>query len=224
MATTLQRPLLIFGLRGTLIERLHTSKLPSDITVNPQHTFGLHKVWVRPHALETLVALSEVCDVALWSSTTAKNTHPIVQGVFGHTAQGAAAAAASSSSSNSGFSSSGFSTPPAVSIPFKFVWTREHTSTDDFRRLLSSQHDDDHATIKDLQLVKKSFPDVLLERTILVDDTPSKSRLQAGNLLWLESFGEKNFASDDGMLKLKEFVMKEILPAPDVRLVLPRRL
>jgi hypothetical protein len=113
---------------------------------------------------------------------------------------------------------------PAVSIPFKFVWTREHTSSDDFRRLLSSQHEDDHATLKDLDLIKTSFPDILLERTVLVDDTPSKSRLQAGNLLWLESFGEKNFASDDGMLKLKEFVIKEILPAPDVRMVLPRRL
>jgi hypothetical protein len=218
-----KRPRSVFGLRGTLLERLHASKLPTNAAIAPQHSFGLHKVWLRPHALETLVALSEQCDLALWSSTTARNTNTMVQEIFGYPSP-SASPSSSTKSTDAMASLNPKSSGAPTSIPFKFVWTREHTSSDDFRRLLSSQNEDEFATLKDLNMVVSSFPDVSMDRVVLVDDTPSKSRLQAGNLIWLEGYGEHNLEHDDGLIRLQQFILKDIVPAPDVRNVLPKRL
>lgn len=191
----LARPLLVFGLRGTLLERLHASKVPATVPSSvPLITVGLHKVWTRPHLFETLAVLSQHCDVAVWSSTTAKNTTPLMEAVFSNMPQ-----------------------------PFRFVWTREHTSSDDFRRMMNSQHEDEHATLKDIHQVLKQFPEYKIERTVLIDDTPSKARQHSDNFIWLQSFGVDTLTSDAALPQLQEFILKEILPAEDVRRVLPRR-
>lgn len=196
-----KRPLLIFGLRGTLLERLHTSKLPSA-TPNADFSVGLHKIWIRPKMMETLTELSRSCDLAIWSSTTARNTTPMMESVF-----------------------------DASSLKFRFVWTREHTTSDDFRRLMSSQHEDDYATLKDLTVVQKAFPEYGLDRMALIDDTPSKGRLQADNFVWLPTFTvDQRLKNDEfepgvnNMVRLQQLVEGQLLPATDFRKVLPARL
>lgn len=185
------RLLLVFGLRGTLLERIHTSKAASTLPT-PHHSVGMSKIWQRPHMLDSLTKLSEKCDLAIWSSTTARNTTPLMEAVF----------------QNAPFS-------------FKFVWSREHTKSDDIRRLMAASRDDEHATLKDLSLITNAFPQYNLDRIVLVDDTPSKARLQADNFLWVKTFDETTLGSDDGMKSLVETVQARLVGCSDVRKILP---
>lgn len=202
-----QRPLIIFGLRGTLLERLHTARVP--IAMPPaSHTVGMHKVWVRNRALDSLKKLNENCDLAIWSSTTTRNTLPVVEAVFGQ------------------------KPTPATQLNtnadalFKFVWSREQTHPDDFRRSAPVDAEDENATMKDLADVFKVFPQYSPERTVLVDDTPSKCRGNAGNFLWIGGLeGDANkILKDEEMTKLVKYVEGTLLKAKDVRSVLPHRL
>lgn len=185
------RLLLVFGLRGTLLERIHTSKAAPTLPT-PHHSVGMSKVWQRPHMLDSLTKLSEKCDLAIWSSTTTRNTAPLMDAVF----------------QNAPFS-------------FKFVWSREHTKSDDIRRLMAASRDDEHATLKDLSFVTSAFPQYSLDRIVLVDDTPSKARLQADNFLWVTTFDENNLRSDNGMESLVEAVNSKLVGCSDVRKILP---
>lgn len=202
-----KRPLLIFGLRGTLLERLHTARVP--ITMPPAtHVIGMHKVWIRNKAAENLKKLSESCDLAIWSSTTTRNTLPVVEAVFG---QKPAPASQINNSENA---------------LFKFVWSREQTHPDDFRRSAPVDAEDENATIKDLADVFKAFPQYSPDATVLIDDTPSKCRGNAGNFLWISGLdGDADkLIADNEMSKLVEYVEKNLLKAKDVRDVLPHRL
>lgn len=271
------KPLLVFGLRGTLLERIHVRNVPAHMPA-PDLTVGTSKVWLRPHMMEVLRALQPHCRLAIWSSTTARNTHPLISAVFDsnlqlHTvgqppsvrAPGApgsgfgktpmqvpvsAATAEVEASSSAGEKSSGrggrfdkkkktnalveeavastsASTTAAAAvapIKFEFVWTREHTRADDFRRLNASVLDDNHATVKDLAQIFAQFPSIAQpENTVLIDDTPSKAKMHADNYLWLDTCEEANITDTNGMRRLQEFVMQELVPVKDVRDILCRR-
>ncbi|KPI83927.1 hypothetical protein ABL78_7027 [Leptomonas seymouri] len=269
-----QKPLLVFGLRGTLLERIHVRSVPEGMPA-PDLTVGTSKIWLRQHMVEVLQALQPHCRLAIWSSTTARNTHPLVSAVFDSHLQMSAAAAAASVTGTGSAVGSGFaraSAPPAAAeaasasssplsssekgssrvgrfdkkkkagpameaakdgsaaadaadvptpIRFEFVWSREHTRADDFRRLNASVLDDTHATVKDLSLIFTQFPAIAQpENTVLIDDTPSKAKMHADNYLWLDSCQGFNIAETNGMRRLQEFVMQELVPAKDVRDVL----
>jgi hypothetical protein len=270
------KPLLVFGLRGTLLERIHIRHVPEGMPA-PDLTVGTSKIWLRPHMMEVLRALQPHCRLAVWSSTTARNTHPLISAVFDSSltthadppppesavgsgfakaqvqppaaaAAAEAEGAAASSSSLPGtdgekgsgrggrFNKKKRTTPQVVAeaatradavepIRFEFVWTREHTRADDFRRLNASINDDNHATVKDLTQIFAQFPAIAQpENTVLIDDTPSKAKMHADNYVWLDTCEEFNITQIQGMLRLQDFVMKELLPAKDVRDVLCRRI
>lgn len=255
------KPLLVFGLRGTLVERIHVRNVPEGMPA-ADLTVGLVKVWLRPHMVDVLNELQKHCRLAIWSSTTARNTHPLVNAVFGSnmTLQGAAGAAtAAPSTQESASASAGAAAsasngrggrflpkrrPPAVDaaneeraaaaainvsqpqrIHFEFVWTREHTRVDDFRRLNAAVSDDNHATVKDLSQVFAQFPSIAQpQNTVLIDDTPSKAKMHADNYVWLDTCNSLRIQDETGLYRLRDFVMKELVPAEDVRELLPRRI
>lgn len=237
------KPLLVFGLRGTLVERIHVRKVPAGMPA-PDLSVGLAKVWLRPHLMETLLALQEHCRLAVWSSTTARNTAPLMEAVFNSPRQyancGAAAAAAERAEDaegdagaaalkaarfarRSGAAGGGAAFKPPLA--FEFVWTREHTSVDDFRRVNAVTHEDEHATVKDLSQVFRTYPAIATpENTILIDDTPSKAKMHAANYLWLETCEELCIQRESGLPELRRFVEEVVLKQSDVRRVLPTRI
>lgn len=224
------RPFLIFGLGGTLLERMHPRSVPAGAPA-PDLTVGFHKVWLRPNMMQTLLALQTHCDLAIWSSTTARNTNAVVDAVFrsGPTGDKGAAAQASPAPEEKGKrfqkrdrkpSGSGSDTPGALDL--KFVWAREHTVADDFRRLNAVVNDDSHATVKDLHKVFEAFPTLATpQNTVLIDDTPSKAKNRADNFIWLDTFDVLKADEDKGILLLKDFIESKIVGAKDVRAVLP---
>ncbi|KAG5505178.1 hypothetical protein JIQ42_04366 [Leishmania sp. Namibia] len=268
------KPLLVFGLRGTLVERIHVRSVPEGMPA-ADLTVGLVKVWLRPHLMEVLSELQPHCRLAIWSSTTARNTHPLVSAVFGSNLQlqdsagaatagfaGSAAAAAPSSkqeeqgaagtsataavpaSSGRGarfgkkkrpakddaaaeetLSAVAIDTPQSQRIHFEFIWSREHTRVDDFRRLNAAVTDDNHATVKDLSQVFAQFPSIAgPQNTVLIDDTPSKAKMHADNYVWLDGCNNLRIRDETGLYRLRDFVMRELVPAEDVRTLLPRRI
>ncbi|CCW64273.1 unnamed protein product [Phytomonas sp. EM1] len=247
------KPLLIFGLRGTLVERLHARNVPSGMPA-PDLTVGLAKVWLRPHLLSTLLALQEHCRLAVWSSTTARNTRPLMSAVFNAyatdadpgivtgsrvakqlKAQSSEAAPGSTETvsrfrKRGGKASSGFQTDDVSasleqSPKFEFIWSREHTSVDDFRRRNAVVNDDAYATVKDLSRVFQQFQEIAQpSNTVLIDDTPSKGKLHADNFLWLDTCEGLGIQDQQGMRQLHTFVMEKLLPAKDVRELLPARI
>ena len=76
----MNRRLLIFGLRGTLIDRQQASMRVTGPL--PAATCGPYHVWQRPHAIDVLQRLSRTNDLAVWSSATHRNTAPFVKAVF----------------------------------------------------------------------------------------------------------------------------------------------
>eukprot|EP00758_Cryptobia_borreli_P012241 Tbor_TRINITY_DN5729_c1_g1::TRINITY_DN5729_c1_g1_i3::g.19690::m.19690 len=195
MSSSASRHLIIFGLRGTLIERLHSSRV-SPLMPQSTHTVGMHKIWTRNYLTESLTALSKNCDLAIWSSTTTRNTIPVISAVFGN------------------------------DHPFKFVWTREQTKPDDFRRSMPYDAEDENSTVKDLKEVFRHFPQYTPQHTIIIDDTPSKCRINAENYLWmrgLEGDGD-SILRDDELQKLVTFVENKAMKTDDVRKLLPYRL
>ncbi|KEG12731.1 hypothetical protein DQ04_01461020 [Trypanosoma grayi] len=193
------KPLLVFGLRGTLLERIHTSRIPPGMP-DGAVTVGMSRVWLRPGALATLQALQQHCTLALWSSTTARNTAPIMEAMFDVS-----------------------SAEPKVR--FAFVWSREHTTSDEFRRTNAASREDQHATVKDLREVYRRFPDIATpQNTVLIDDTPSKGKCNAANFLWLETCEELKIEDAQVMPALQRFVEERLLAEKDVRRLLPVRI
>ncbi|KAG5483371.1 hypothetical protein LSCM1_04919 [Leishmania martiniquensis] len=267
------KPLLVFGLRGTLVERIHVRSVPEGMPA-ADLTVGLVKVWLRPHLMEVLSELQEHCRISIWSSTTARNTHPLISAVFGvntmlqadaaaSTARlahsvatttlsaeqkqeeaGISATAAAPSGSRRGGrfdkkkrsaqldgGAEGSSSAAAISIPqtqrirLEFVWSREHTRVDDFRRLNAMVADDNHATVKDLSQVFTQFPSIARpHNTVLIDDTPSKAKMHAENYVWLDGCDKLRIRDETGLCRLRDFVMEELVRAEDVRELLPRRI
>jgi hypothetical protein len=126
---------------------------------------------------------------------------------------------------------------PSGRVPFEFVWCREQTAADDYRRSIIVDPDDEHATIKDLSAIwSPTTPESAFlnpskartwspERTVLIEDTASKGRTSAGNLLILPSCCEDAIGSEyDGMARLRDFIEEKLINCDDVRTVLPRRL
>ncbi|KAG5509458.1 hypothetical protein JKF63_06768 [Porcisia hertigi] len=275
------KPLLIFGLRGTLVERIHVRHVPEGMPA-ADLTVGMVKVWLRPHMMKVLKELQAHCRLAIWSSTTARNTTPLVSAVFesnvklqtgkgseatmpAHsmyaaapsvasikqeasntsTILGSAEDAASASNGRGGrfdkkkrptasttaaegdvaLAAANIDTLRPQRVQFEFVWTREHTRVDDFRRLNAVVNDDSHATVKDLSQVFARFPSIAQpQNTVLIDDTPSKAKMHASNFVWLDGCDALRIKDETGLERLHEFVMKELLPAEDVRELLPRRI
>lgn len=260
------KPFLIFGLRGTLVERLHVRNIPTGMP-EPHLNVGLTRVWLRHDVLSVLLALQTKCHLAIWSSTTARNTKALIDGVFNNeevwkknfpekfgsnqnleraardTAAAAAATLPENAKSSQGIEKGRFSrrksaaeeasspllpvtNPSFVSpIKFEFIWTREHTAPDEFRRSNAVIREDSHATIKDLNRVYAAFPDIATpQNTILIDDTPSKAKNSAANFLWVDSCQDLGVTDRVGMRRLLEFVEKDLSTTKDVRCLLPQRI
>ena len=193
--------LVIFGLRGTLLERLNIQETTSAIPRRPSLTFAKYNAWLRPGCTDLLAKLTEVCDVAIWSATPHRNTAPLVSMAF-------------------------------PSIDFKFVWHREHTSSDNIKRLLSAGDvKNQYSVIKDLERVYQMMPQYCPERTIMVDDTVFKTRNQIGNVVLVPTYDvncimrEKPDVAEiapsvDPLLDL----IKKLISTNDVRKALPQKL
>lgn len=223
------------------MERIHPRNVPAGMPA-PDLTVGLSKVWLRPQMMETLLALQPHCNFAIWSSTTTRNTTPLVEAVFnsprhypagtlpqevtpGHHDSVVGHEKEAGTTGRSKRNAAALS-PPSFGCPlkFEFVWTREHTTVDDFRRRNPVVRDDGHATVKDISKVFLSMPSIATpQNTLLIDDTPSKGKLNADNFLWLDTCEALRIKDSEGMKALRIFIEKEILGAKDVRQVLPHR-
>lgn len=202
------KPLLVvLGLNGALVQRCRPMQaagmsLP-DVAIE-QHTIGVQKVFVRPGVKAGLDALAKAGHtVGIWSSTTMRNTDPIINSIFSD-------------------------------YKFAFVWSRDHTSPDLFRRQASlGDSDSDFATLKDVALLwryRVASPDGAFgpKNTVVVDDEPCKSRRFADNLLWIPAFNVEDVAAaavDEslGFNKAMSFIMGELSETDDVRKLLPER-
>lgn len=212
------RPLLIvFGLNGSLLQRARpvvAANINAPTTVE-QHTIGVQKVFVRPGAKAGLQQLLDAGhSLGIWSSTTLKNTEPIVNTVFGE---------------------------EEAKKMFSFIWARDHTKPDVYRRQNSlGDTESEHSTIKDIQLLwdyklgireGQTPKDVSFgpHNTVIVDDEPSKTRGHSDNLLWIPQFTvEDPVASTmDESLGFNEtisFLLGELSEVQDVREVLPKKI
>ena len=213
------RPLLIvFGLNGSLLQRCRPAVAAN---LNPpenieQHTVGIQKVFVRPSAKDGLKKLvDEGNSVAIWSSTTLKNTEPIVHTVWSE-----------------------------KDHPFSFIWSRDHTKPDNYRRQTSlGDSETEFATLKDLNMIWNYRLGVTDEHrtkfgadfnfgpknTVVVDDEPSKTRAHADNLLWIPQYSvEDNLAGTVdpslGFDQALELLLGELSEIDDVRDVLPKKI
>lgn len=72
-------------------------------------------------------------------------------------------------------------------VPWKFVWTREHTDNDDFRRIHAVEDEDSWATQRSLGPILRTLG-IERDRLILVDDCASKCRLDADRLIVIPTF------------------------------------
>ena len=191
-----KRLLVIFGLRGCLLERA-SFRDPLPAGVPPAHYIaGAGRLWVRPKAIEVLEHLHTYCDLAIWSSTTPRNTKSMSEVAL-----------------------------KDLKAPLRFVWSRDKTVPDDCRRQMTSSRDDAYATMKDLRHVQKDLPSEFpRERIVLVDDSPSKSRCNADNLLWLPTYDLQQWDDERPMLALKDFFDHHLRDADDVRKILPQKI
>lgn len=247
------------------MERLHVRNIPSGMP-EPNLNVGLTRVWLRHDVLRVLFALQSKCHLAIWSSTTARNTKALIDAVFNNeevwkknmpeqfssaeigtgtgkgelpvvaTApsevekppQGAEKGRFSRRKSAEEVSSSMLTAanPLFVSpVKFQFIWTREHTTPDEFRRSNAIIREDAHATIKDLKKVFAAFPELATpQNTILIDDTPSKAKSNAANFLWADSCQDLGITDKVVMRRLLEFVENELIITKDIRQILPRRI
>ena len=78
----MRRPLVVFGLKGTLIDRVHTSG-SSAVAAEPSCHVGNFRVWVRPGAHDVLSWTSQHADIAIWSSATKRNTTQFAEAALG---------------------------------------------------------------------------------------------------------------------------------------------
>jgi hypothetical protein len=211
------RPLLIvFGLNGSLLQRARpvvAANLNAPTSVE-QFTVGVQKVYVRPGAKKGLQQLLDAGhSLGIWSSTTLKNTEPIVNTVFGD---------------------------EESKKMFSFVWARDHTKPDIYRRQNSlGDSESEHSTIKDIQLlwdyklgVKEGTGDTVSfgpHNTVIVDDEPSKTRGHSDNLLWIPQFTVEDPVASTmdetlGFNETTSFLLNELSTVEDVREILPKKI
>jgi hypothetical protein len=166
------RPLMIFGMKGILLDRVHTSAAAA-VQVSPTFSMGSYRVWLRPFVIDALTELSSQYDLAVWSSATHRNTIALAATAF-------------------------------PDIKFRFVWCREHTTPDEYRRNFVVEDDDTWATLKPHGTLLANFPELHKSQFVLVDDTPSKLREVADRTLILPSFDitSPGAAEDSAMKRL----------------------
>jgi len=204
--------LVIFAVRGTLLERIRNDRIPLPLTsVTPSFEHRMHHVWLRPYALDCLMGLQSMgCHLGAWSSAAEKNTRPLLEAAF-------------------------------PGVKFHVVLSRDHTRHDEIRQRFNREKGakeveyagDPFATVKDLDIVWNSEGLRSSERyhpgrTVLVEDTPSKARRNADNLLWVKPYGMDEgctmLPEDKALQDLVRYVEKELLSSKDVRDVLPKAL
>jgi hypothetical protein len=191
-----KRLLVIFGLRGCILDRaLFRDALPAGAPP-PHFVAGAGRLWMRPRALQVMEHLSSYCDLAIWSATAARNTHSMTDAVF-----------------------------KDFKVPLRFVWSRDMTVPDDCRRQMTASREDLHATMKDLHAVKDRLPpEFPIGRIVLVDDTPSKLRCNSDNFVWVPPFDLQNWSDERPMIALRDFFDAHLKNVEDVRTVLPQRI
>ena len=198
--------LIVFGLNGSLLQRARpvvAANISAPASVET-HTVGIQKVFVRPGARAGVARLVAAGhSVGVWSATTMKNTEPMLQAVFGD------------------FKST-----------FKFVWSRDHTVPDTYRRQASlGDSESDHATLKDISHLwdySVAGPGFGPTNPVVVDDEPSKARRHADNFLWLPTYSVEDTAAAEldpslGFDDAVEFLLGRLSAVDDVRTVLPER-
>mmetsp|Transcript_16007 Transcript_16007/g.24940 ORF Transcript_16007/g.24940 Transcript_16007/m.24940 type:complete len:204 (-) Transcript_16007:67-678(-) len=202
----MKKPLLIiFGLRGTLLERLSIQDTASIIKRRPTLTFSKYNVWLRPGILNTLERLSKVSNLAIWSATPHRNTVPLVSMAF-----------------------------PGIDFKFIWH-REQTTTDNIKRLLPANEKDNKFSVIKELDKVYKLYPQYSPQNTLYVDDKVFKTRCHAGNVLLVPTYDvnclikEPSDAAGDTTAEaiadqLFSFIKKELLNADDVRNVLPTRL
>eukprot|EP00760_Papus_ankaliazontas_P004830 PhM_4_TR12190/c0_g1_i1/m.67092 len=202
--STASRPrlLVVFGLRGTLLERLAVTETPNNIPRAPTHLFAKYNVWLRPGATQALQRLTSVADVAVWSATPMRNTVPLAQMAF-----------------------------PEVPFKFMWHRDHTSPDTLRRKIGGVSDRSDAHAVMKDLGKIYADYPNVYTpQRTVSVDDAGFKTRSHSGNLLLVPTFDvnvlmrESQGEVDATLDKMVDFIEKELVGVEDVRTVLPRKL
>ncbi|KNH09212.1 hypothetical protein XU18_0490 [Perkinsela sp. CCAP 1560/4] len=121
-------------------------------------------------------------------------------------------------------------------IDFKFVWHREHTTTDNIKRLLPADDTRNRfSVIKDLNKIYEEMPQYSPERTVMVDDTIFKTRCHSGNVILLPTYDvncvvrepagvDESALNTQAAEELYRFIKEELIPVKDVRDLLPKRL
>lgn len=145
------RTLLILDLDETLV---HASATPLDRAAD--FRVAHYHVYRRPHLDDFLTAVSEMYDLAVWSSASDDYVKAVVENIF----------------------------PDLGAL--QFVWGRSRATyrhiayTDDF---VANAYDPEHFFyIKDLSKVRRiGWP---LERVLIVDDTPEKCIRNYGNAIY----------------------------------------
>lgn len=84
-----------------------------------------------------------------------------------------------------------------------------------------------HATLKDLRVVWRQFPQYGPANTVIVDDSVSKSRLNPANAIWVPDFNAGTMTHEafngDAVLPQLQQYLAELVDAADVRVVLRER-
>ena len=195
------RPLLIFGLRGTLLERLSIQETTNAIPRRPSFTFSKYNVWLRPGIVHTLEVLSESVDLAIWSATPHRNTAPLVSMAFSH-----------------------------INFKFVWHREQTSPDAIK-RLLPAESTQNQFAVKKDLSSVYSHMPQYTPERTVIVDDTVFKSRRHSGNVILVPTYDihrimkedNNNFDKGSDVQGFINFIQDKILCTSDVRAELPRK-
>ena len=226
------RSLLIFGLRGTLLERLSVDETPTTLYRKPSFTFAKYNVWLRPGVTRALDRLRKHFDLAIWSATPARNTVPVATDAF-----------------------------PNHKFLFVWHRGQTIKDKIRRQLSACSERSDAHAVLKNLNRVYTDFPMCNPKNTVMIDDAIFKCRAHSGNVLLIPTYniydvmnegekvetqedikgkpsaknGEKNMDSDQGnpndasdasmkCVALCQFLEQNLLDCSDVRTKLPQKL
>lgn len=146
---------------------------------------GPYKVFTRPGLMTFLDILQQHFEVAVWSSASHDYVIGIVTRIFPR------------------------------EYPLQFVWSREkcvHAVPDHTR-----EHYPDHSShmyfVKPLQKVQKAGYGIL-ERMLIIDDTPAKAKKNYGNAIYPRPF--TGDPADNELARLLDYLM-EIKDEPNMR-------
>ncbi len=168
---------------------------------------------------QVLRELQEHVDIAIWTGSHARKAGPLFDILCGGTHEGEAEVAATSALLHNA---------PVRGFKPKFFWQGYQSPADPLRQKLALDGpggNEEHASFRDLNQIWKNYSDAYhFQRTVFVDDSPSRHRLFADHLVWIKEFNPVSNASDDALLRLRDLVLGKLVPSVDVRAHLPHSL